>query len=133
MSVDSMRRGFSRISLLVSAQNAVFIEARLTAAAEYHIDVRDTARLHVAPLLDPEIRGERLFAMNEVYDWEKVLKILHELRPEWKNDEVFKETRVNMSVVELRPRTEEILRKNFGQEGLTSMRDSIEANLAHLP
>ncbi len=61
-----------------------------------------------------------------------VLKILHELRPEWKNQDVWVEKRKDLSIVERRPRTEEILRKVFGRPGLTSMRDSIEANIAHL-
>jgi hypothetical protein len=104
----------------------------LTWGADFHIDVRDTARLHVAPLIDPEIKNERLFAFNEVYDWEQVLGILHELRPEWINKEVFKESRKNLGIVERRQRTEEILRKDFGQPGLTSMKDSIEANIAHI-
>jgi hypothetical protein len=104
----------------------------LTLGLDFHVDVRDTARLHVAPLINPEIKNERLFAYNEVYDWEKVLGILHQLRPEWKNAEVFKESRKNLGTVERRQRTEEILRRDFGQPGLTSMRDSIEANIAHL-
>ena len=99
---------------------------------EYHIDVRDDARLHVAPLLDPSIKSERLFAYNEPYNWGTVLEILHELRPEWKNEDVWEDKRRDLSVVERRPRTEQILKKVFGLPGLTSIRDSIEANIAHL-
>ena len=79
----------------------------------------------------------QLFATNGFsritsLDWEKVLKILHELRPEWKNEDAWKDERRDLSVVERRERTEEILREVFGREGLTGMKESIEANIAHM-
>lgn len=85
---------------------------------EYHIDVRDIARLHIAPLLDPTIKNERLFAYADIYNCENVLEIIHELRPDWKSTEVFKENRKCLMVIEPRNRTEQVLKKIFGRPGL---------------
>lgn len=99
---------------------------------EYHIDVRDTARLHIAPLIDPSILNERIFAFSEPYHWNGVLDIMKKLRPNHRFVENSNDSRRNLMKIGPRERTNEILRKNFGGRGLISLEESIEANIAHL-
>lgn len=51
---------------------------------QYFIDVRDTAKLHVAALVDPETSNERLWGFAEPYNWNSVLAILRKLWPQKK-------------------------------------------------
>jgi nucleoside-diphosphate-sugar epimerase len=52
--------------------------------AQYYIDVRDDAKLHVAGLVDPETNGERLFGFAEPQNWNTVLALLRKIYPEHK-------------------------------------------------
>lgn len=45
------------------------------------VNVRDTARIHLAALLDTSVRSERVFAFDSVFTWSKVIDIISELRP----------------------------------------------------
>jgi hypothetical protein len=49
--------------------------------AQYFIDVRDTAKLHVAALVDNETSNERLWGFAEPYNWNIVLDIFRRLWP----------------------------------------------------
>jgi nucleoside-diphosphate-sugar epimerase len=48
---------------------------------ENYIDVRDTARLHIAALLDPSIENERIFGFVHEFNWNDAISILRKLRP----------------------------------------------------
>ena len=99
---------------------------------EHYIDVRDDAKLHVAPLLDPSIRNdERLFAVAHSFSWNAILEIMRKLRPNHKFPEPSKDLRRDIMNYTRSPRAEEILRKNFGH-GWTLLPALVEANLAHL-
>jgi hypothetical protein len=50
-------------------------------AAEWFINVRDDARLHVAAMLDASLSTERFFAFAEPYNWIDILAVIRELRP----------------------------------------------------
>jgi nucleoside-diphosphate-sugar epimerase len=51
---------------------------------QYFIDVRDTAKLHIAALVSPETANERLWGFAEAYSWNSVLATLRKLWPEKK-------------------------------------------------
>ena len=49
---------------------------------QWHVDVRDNARLHVIALTDPECNGKRLFAFAEPFNRTDVLNVFRKLFPE---------------------------------------------------
>ncbi|CZR53847.1 related to dihydroflavonol-4-reductase [Phialocephala subalpina] len=51
---------------------------------QYSVDVRDTGRLHVAAVKFPDVENRWIFARSEPYNWNKVLKVFREIRPEHK-------------------------------------------------
>ncbi|UKZ49071.1 hypothetical protein TrVGV298_003310 [Trichoderma virens] len=96
---------------------------------EYFIDVRDTARLHVAALLDPNVKGERIFAIAREYNWTDVLTILRKLRPgqEFLNNPE-NEGRDYTEVIPM-ARAQGLLQGFFGQASWTSLEDSLAAGI----
>lgn len=50
--------------------------------AAFFVDVKDVALLHVAALLDPEVKGARLQTWGINSNWNDLLAILRELRPQ---------------------------------------------------
>jgi nucleoside-diphosphate-sugar epimerase len=51
---------------------------------QYFIDVRDTAKLHIAALLDTDTANERLWGFAEPFNWNTVLSIFRKLWPQRK-------------------------------------------------
>lgn len=49
---------------------------------QWFVDVEDTALLHVAALIDPEIKDTRIVAFAEPFNWNKVLATFKRLAPE---------------------------------------------------
>ncbi|KAF2828748.1 NAD(P)-binding protein [Ophiobolus disseminans] len=49
---------------------------------QYFIDVRDTAKLHLAALLDADTAGERLWGFAERFNWNDVLALFRKVWPE---------------------------------------------------
>jgi hypothetical protein len=68
---------------------------------------------------------------SESYDWASVLRIIHEIRPNWKNTETYPPGKCLWEVQD-KPRAEELLRRLFGQPGFVGLKAGIEANLRHL-
>ncbi|PKK41299.1 hypothetical protein CI102_14144 [Trichoderma harzianum] len=96
---------------------------------QYFVDVRDTARLHVAALLDPNVKEERIFAFAREYNWTDVLTILRKLRPEQEfPDDPENEGRDYTEVVPI-ARAQRLLQDFFGQTGWTSLEDSLAAGI----
>lgn len=90
----------------------------------YFIDVRDTAKLHIAALVDPEISSERLWGFAEPFNWNTVLAIFRKVWPEKK----FLDDLPNQGWDESIASTEsalKALRNVYGQEGWTSLEKSI--------
>ena len=93
--------------------------------AQYFIDVRDNAKLHVAGLLDPETNEQRLFAFAEPYNWNKVLAEFRKIWPQRKFVEDLEGLKTDESV----PPTESALQslKNaYGMDGWTSLETSLK-------
>lgn len=98
---------------------------------EYFVDVKDTARLHVAGLLDSTIRNERLFAyaapfnMHDIFDVLRKLRPLNTMMPDAHENE-------GRDLTEVSPgnRAEQVMKQFFGVKGWTSLEDSIAAGIA---
>ncbi len=93
---------------------------------EWMVNVKDTARLHVATLVDPEVENERIFAFAEPYNWNTILACLREVYPEKKFPEDIKDEPQDLSRVD-NSRGAYLLKK-FGRPGWTSMLDSVREN-----
>ena len=39
---------------------------------EWYIDVQDTARLHVAAVINPDVQNERIFGFADPFNWKYV-------------------------------------------------------------
>ena len=48
----------------------------------YNVDVKDVGLLHVAAVLDPEVQNRRLQAWADGCNWNVILAIMRQLRPE---------------------------------------------------
>jgi len=100
---------------------------------QWYVNVRDTARLHVAALLDPQVESERLFGFAAPYNWTDVVDILHKLRPE--NTKIPKapenEAR-DLSDIKPSKRAEQLIQSFFGVPGWTSLEDSIAEGIADM-
>ncbi|KAI5206473.1 NAD(P)-binding protein [Aureobasidium subglaciale] len=99
---------------------------------QWFVNVQDTARLHVAALTDSDINNERIFAYAEPYNWNSVLAAMRKARPDKKVPEDRKDNSKDLSKVLPKARAEEILKKNFGQDGFIGLDESIKANIQSL-
>lgn len=94
--------------------------------------MRDTARLHVAALVDSKIQNERLFAIAEPYSWRQVLGILKKIRPKHPWPENVEDQGADCGVVAEKSKMEGILRRNFGVAGFTSLEEMLAAAIEHM-
>ncbi|KAI4797303.1 NAD(P)-binding protein [Aureobasidium sp. EXF-8845] len=99
---------------------------------QWFVNVQDTARLHVAALIDADIKNERVFAFAEPYNWNSVLAAMRKARPDAKIPEDLKDNSKDLSKVLPKARAEEILKKNFGQNSFIGLEESIKANIDNL-
>ncbi|KAK5674679.1 hypothetical protein LTS10_012680 [Elasticomyces elasticus] len=101
----------------------------LASPPHWFVDVADTARLHVAALIDPSCDGQRVFAFAEPFNWNDLLGVFRKLRP---GHTVMEDTKMgrNLSLVPNKD-AEELLVKHFGK-GWTSFEESISDNIATL-
>ena len=98
------------------------------------MDVRDTARLHVAALLDPAVQSERLFAFAGPFNWTDIINILKKFRPENKKIPMAPEGegRDLSDVHKASKRAEQLIRSFFGVKGWISLEDSLAAGIVDL-
>lgn len=96
---------------------------------EHYVDVRDCARLHVAALVGPDIKSERVFGYAYKFNWTDVIKRFQELRPA--NRQIPDPPENDWSdLTEVKPskRGEEILQFYFGKSW-TSLDQSLEEGI----
>ncbi|KAK5049350.1 hypothetical protein LTR84_004279 [Exophiala bonariae] len=100
-------------------------------APEYFVDIQDVARLHVAALLHPDVKGERIFAYNTPFNWNTVLGAFRKLYPErtFRDDEPGLWD--DLSIVEPAKRAEALLRE-MGREGFTGLEESLRRNVQEI-
>ncbi|KAL6355759.1 hypothetical protein LRP88_09342 [Fusarium phalaenopsidis] len=96
----------------------------------HFVDVQDTGILHVAAAVHPDVKGERIFAFAEPFNWDKVLDILRKQNPGVKFINNFQ---ADQDLTEIKPkaRAEQLLR-DLGRPGWTSLEDGILLNTEDL-
>jgi hypothetical protein len=99
---------------------------------EYHINVVDCARLHIAALLIPSIKSQRLFAYEAVWTQTGIFSILRKLKPDfgWP-DPVENELRDRSHVPESKDAEKAII-NFFGVPGWTTIEESLKELFADL-
>ncbi|KAL9631298.1 MAG: hypothetical protein Q9164_005968 [Protoblastenia rupestris] len=97
---------------------------------QWMVDVKDTARLHVAALLHPEVENERIFAYAHPFNWNSVLACLRRIRPDKEFPEDIKDEPRDLSKLD-NSRSIELLRA-LGRDGYTSMEDAVRDNIKGL-
>lgn len=102
----------------------------LTWSIEWHINVRDDARVHVAALLDPSVGSQRLFPFATPFNWTDMIGILRKLRP---GNEKIPNPPPNegRDTVEIKPRkkAEDLMISFFGVPGYVGLEESIATGL----
>lgn len=98
---------------------------------DWFVDVTDVARLHAAALINPSVKSERIFAYSEPYNWSAILDILRKAYPEHLWPENIPEEPRNLSTIEKRERSVELL-KDLGRDGYVSLEESIRSNAAQI-
>lgn len=95
---------------------------------QHMINVVDDARLHLLAALDGTVANERIFAFAYPYNWNDILDVFRELRP----DRKFLENDPNLG----RDITEvdnelglALLKKWYGQTKYTDLRESVKQHL----
>jgi len=89
--------------------------AHVRSYPKHFVDVRDDARLHVAALLHPDVKSERVFAFAEAKNAERVCEVLGRAFPERRFD-LPGGMGEDLSVIEGKERAEGLLRW-LGREG----------------
>ncbi|KAF9875014.1 hypothetical protein CkaCkLH20_07708 [Colletotrichum karsti] len=91
--------------------------------AAYFIDVKDVALLHVAAMLDPEVKNARLQAWGRNSNWNEFLGIFREIRPEHDFNEDYPEAR-HLDITTDQNESLFLLKKWGSQDGWRSLRDA---------
>lgn len=114
------------VKLAFYGENIEFLKM---VAPQWFIDVQDNAKLHVAAVMDPSTNGERIFGFSERFSWNKVAEIFNELYPKHKLTE-FEDFGWDQCHIpeRIHQRGAKLLQK-FGQDGWTSLHDSVKANV----
>ncbi|KAF8863136.1 NAD(P)-binding protein [Acephala macrosclerotiorum] len=92
---------------------------------QWFVDVQDCARLHVAALIDPDVKNERLFAYAETFNANDLLKIFRKLQPGKQFPADYADNSRDLSIVK-NERSIELLEKDFGRPGWTTLEESIK-------
>lgn len=91
------------------------------------VDVRDVARLHVAALINPTVKLERVFAYASAFNWSTILGVFRRIFP----DKVLLEDTPNeakdLSVIPSRERSVELL-KALGSNEFISLEESVQSS-----
>jgi len=92
---------------------------------QYYIDVQDNARVHIAALIFPDVRNERLFSFAYPFTWNDILAVFRKLYPERKFIDDYSNLGKDLSNV-ANDRALELV-KRLGRPGWTSLEDSIKS------
>ncbi|KAL3961453.1 hypothetical protein ACCO45_002976 [Purpureocillium lilacinum] len=130
-SFDVTHQGHPSTSGLVQALFTGNHDVLASAAQYFYIDVQDTARLHVAALLHPAVREERIFAYAGPYTWRTIQQTMQKLYPRRAFAPDVADAPLDGSVVPGTARAEDLLRE-MGREGWTSLEDCVRMNTEDL-
>lgn len=115
----------------LSARLLWYLLPRLTSSSNsigYSIDVKDVALLHVAAILDPDVKNARLQAWADPFNWNDLLAIARRLYPHHQ----FIEDLPGMSELSLTTDFTQqlgLLKKWGGQDGWRTLEQTVEDNL----
>ena len=94
----------------------------------YNIDVKDVALLHVATVIDPNVKNARLQAWADPFNWNTVLAILRRLYPQHS----FINDLSGMSELSLSTDVTQqlsLLKKWGGQDGWRTLEQTVKDNM----
>ncbi|KAF7926117.1 uncharacterized protein EAE97_010417 [Botrytis byssoidea] len=92
---------------------------------QYFVDVQDVGRLHVSALIDEDVKNERLFAFAKPFNNNILLRTFRKLRPNAKIMDDFHDDSINDLSKVANQRAEELLKRDFGRTGFTSLEISL--------
>jgi len=95
--------------------------------AEYFVDVQDSALLHVAALILPDVRGQRIFAAESPYNINLILQLLRALYPNRVIEGDVSDHGVDLTKFRDAAKAEQLLRR-MGKKGWTDIETSISRN-----
>lgn len=98
---------------------------------DFYIDVEDTARIHVAGLLHPDVASERLFAYAWPYTWKSMQAVMKSVYPDKTFGPDFEEHEMDRSVIVGKERAAGLL-KEMGREGWTAVEEVVRLNTEDL-
>lgn len=89
------------------------------------IHVEDVALLHIAAILDPSVKNDRIHAWSDEFIWNDVLAIFRRLRPDQKFiDDLPDSARMTATVDD--KLTRDLLKKWAGRDGPLSLERSVK-------
>ncbi len=91
----------------------------------YAVDVQDSALLHVAALILPDVKGQRIFAASTPWNSRSLARVLQDICPDLVTADNVPDVGVDLTVFTEAARSEELLRR-MGQDGWTAMQVSVE-------
>lgn len=97
---------------------------------QWMVDVQDTARLHVAALIDPDVKNQRILAFAHPFNFNDVLACLRKLAPGKNFPPDVEGLGRDLSRLDNRPGAD-LLRK-FGRKGWVRLEESVRANIAEV-
>ncbi|KAI9646380.1 hypothetical protein NHQ30_004371 [Ciborinia camelliae] len=99
---------------------------------QYFVDVQDAGRLHVSALIDEDVKNERLFAFAETFNNNILLRTFRKIRPDAKIMDDFHDDNINDLSKVANQRAAELLTRDFGRNGFTSLEESLTNNIRGL-
>lgn len=89
--------------------------------------MEDTALLHVAAAIMPDVQNQRIFGSAERSNWDTVLDVMRLIDPDRTLPENFNGGRLEREI-EPRGKAEQLL-KALGRQGFKSLEQSVKENL----
>jgi len=93
-------------------------------APSFYVDVKDTARIHVAALVEPDVQNERLWALADLFTLNEILGILRNLPNNSKIPKDFEGFGEPTKIIVDNSRSTELLKRQ-GRKGWVSLKDSL--------
>ncbi|KAI8295491.1 Aldehyde reductase 2 [Colletotrichum sp. SAR11_240] len=132
-SLDVINQGHpSTSSFIESLWYGINMDQLACSPPQHFVDVEDTARLHVACAVLPEVQGERVFAWAEPFNFDAVLDILRSEFPSKHFVENFHNYRDLSTAEKAKSRAAQLLRR-MGRNGFASLEESVLLNVDDLP
>ncbi|KAJ5578223.1 uncharacterized protein N7459_007187 [Penicillium hispanicum] len=99
----------------------------------YFVDAEDVALLHVAGLINQDVRDERLFAFGKPFTWKEITQIFQRDFPdrEFDREPLMHPDRTGTLEIEAADRAEQLLR-SMGKPGWSTLEATLKANVADL-